>query len=75
MLGRDAQMMATLHSMADHSAAPTLSSGREVVRLISGDSIEVISGVALTGWIGGVGNHEKTLETEDTGNQHAVVYS
>jgi hypothetical protein len=26
VLGREAQMMATLHSMADHSAAPTLSS-------------------------------------------------
>jgi hypothetical protein len=24
--GREAQIMATLHSMADHSAAPTLSS-------------------------------------------------
>lgn len=28
----------------------------------------------LTGWIGRIGNHEKTLETEDTGDQDAGGY-
>jgi hypothetical protein len=36
MLGREAQMMATLHSMADHVAAPTLSS----IPMISAGTIE-----------------------------------
>lgn len=63
-------MMATLHSMADHSAAPTLSSGSYEVRVIflkGGDQW----GEGLTGWISRVGNHEKTAETEDTGDQDA----
>ena len=38
--GRQAQIMATLHSMADHSAAPTLSSVSkkegELVRMVFG---------------------------------------
>jgi hypothetical protein len=40
VLGREAQMMATLHSMADHSAAPTLSSGTRV-RVIFLERVEI----------------------------------
>jgi hypothetical protein len=28
--------------------------------------------MGLTGWIGGVGNNEETVQTKDAGNQDAV---
>ena len=62
-------MIATLHSIADHSAAPTLSSRLNQYR--GKYSISRYVWAVHTGWITGVRNSKETFETEDTGDHNA----
>lgn len=67
-VGRQAQMIPVLHSMADQDAAPTLSSGKTVSRRSLGILLE--RGFLLTGRIHGIGYLLETDETNDAGNAH-----